>query len=155
MKIKGSSLVKLAGYLTIKTYRDGELVRETPRLRNKVVTSEGFGRNLVLRWISGDAAIPIVIDTASLGDSNTAAADAQTDLVSPLVEDIPITNMSATNNVLNVDVFVSDANLPDDTYEEFGLFMGSRLFARVVISPAYTKASGEDTLFSYELTLAG
>jgi hypothetical protein len=155
MKIKGSSLVKLAGYLTITKKIGDEVVWQSPRMRNKVVTSEGYGRNLILRWLSGDETLPITIDTASVGDSNTAAADAQTDLISPLVEDIPITNMTATNNVLNVDVFVSDANLPDDSYQEFGLFMAGRLLARVVISPAYTKASGEDTLFSYELTLAG
>lgn len=155
MKIKGSSLVKLAGYLTIKKFRDGELVWQSERIRNKVVTSEGYGRNLILRWLAGDAALPIVIDTASLGDDDTAAANGDTDLGNPLVEDIPITNATATDNVLNVDVFVSDANLPDDTYEEFGLFMSGRLLARIIISPAYTKASGEDTLFSYELTLAG
>lgn len=155
MKVKGSSLVKLVGYLTIKTYRDGELVRETPRMRNKVVTSEGYGRNLILRWLAGDATLPIVIDSAALGDDDTAAADADTALGNALVSDIPITNMSVTDNVLNLDVFVADANLPDDTYEEFGLFMDGRMLTRVIISPAYTKASGEDTLFSYELTLAG
>jgi hypothetical protein len=155
MKVKGSSLVKLVGFLTIKTYRDGELVRQSPRMRNKVVTSEGYGRNLILRWLAGDATLPIVIDSAAVGDDDTAAADADTGLGNALVSDIPITNMSVTDNVLNVDVFVSDANLPDDTYEEFGLFMNGRMLTRVIISPAYTKASGEDTLFSYELTLAG
>lgn len=155
MKAKGTDLVKLVGYLTIKTYRDGELISETAPMRNKVVSSAGYGRNMILRWMAGDQTYPITIDSASVGNDNTAASDGQTDLISPDVEDIPITNMAVTNNVLAVDVFIADANLPNGTYEEFGLFMGGRMLSRIVISPAYTKGAGEDTLFSYELTLNG
>jgi hypothetical protein len=54
-----------------------------------------------------------------------------------------------------VDVFVPDGELPDDTYAEFGLFLTGRLLSRIIISPSYTKATGEDTLFTYELTFPG
>lgn len=145
---------RVGGQLTITTFKDGVAIRTVGPFCNKVVSSEGYGRNLIARQLAGNATYSLEIDTASVGDSNTAAADAQTDLISPLVEDIPITDASAVDDVLTVDVFVSDANLADDTYQEFGLFCGGRLFARVVISPSYTKASGEDTLFSYELTLS-
>jgi len=113
----------------------------------------GYGRNLLARKLAGDNTFAIEIDSASIGDSGTAAADPQTDLLSPLVEDIPITNKVAVDDEVTVDVFIADGNLPDDTYQEFGLFCDGRLFARIVISPAYTKASGEDTLFTYVLTL--
>lgn len=144
---------KVAGYLTITTFRDGEPVRVVGPFRNKVVMGSGYGRNIIARQLAGDTAYPIAIDSASVGDDDTAAADSDTDLGNPLVEEIPITNSTAVDDVVTVDVFVADANLPDDTYEEFGLFCDGRLFARIVISPAYTKASGEDTLFTYELTL--
>lgn len=143
------------GSLTISTFRDGKVIRTSPAYPNKVVTSSGYGRNLIARALAGDSTYSVVIDSAALGDSNTAAADGNTGLGNSLVSGIPISNMSASSNVLNVDVFVADDNLPDDTYEEFGLFCDGRLFARVVISPAYTKVSGEDTLFSYTLTLTG
>lgn len=144
---------RVAGHLTITTFKDGVAVRSSGPLPNKVVSSSGYGRNLIARQLAGDSTYPLEIDTASLGDNNTAAADAQTDLLNPLVEDVPITNATAVDDVLTVDVFVADANLPNDTYEEFGLFCAGRMFCRVVISPAYTKGAGEDTLFSYELTL--
>lgn len=91
----------------------------------------------------------------SLGDDNTAAADGNTALGNSLVSGISITDFTISNNELEIDVFVSDGSLPDDTYEEFGLFCDGRLFARIIITPAYTKASGEDTLFTYTLTLTG
>jgi hypothetical protein len=147
--------VAIVGSLVITTLRDGKVVRKTAPMRNKVVSSDGYGRNLLLRQVAGDALLPIVIDSASIGDDNTAPADADTDLGNPLVTDIPITNMSVSDNVLTIDVFVSDANLPDDTYEEFGLFMAGLLFSHVLISPSYTKASRDDTLFTYTLTLTG
>jgi len=153
--LRSNNRTRVAGELTIRKLVEGREVWRSEPLPNKVVTSAGFGRNLIARMLAGDSSLGLEIDTASLGDDNTAAADTQTDLLSPLVEDIPITNAAAVDNVVTVDVFIADANLPNDTYEEFGLFIGGRLFARVVISPSYTKATGEDTLFSYTLTLTG
>lgn len=147
--------LRIQGFLIIRKYKDGRLIWQSEPLQNKVVMgSAGYGRNLVARKLAGDDTYPIEIDSASIGDNNTAAADAQTDLLNPLVEDIPITNKTVSDDEVTVDVFVADGNLPDDTYEEFGLFCDGRLFARIVISPAYTKASGEDTLFTYTLTLS-
>lgn len=145
----------IGGVLRIKTFKDGKLVRESGPYKNKVVTSAGYGRNLILRWMGGEATYPIVIDSAAVGDNATAAADTDTALGNSLVSGIDITNMTVNDNVLTVDVFVADGNLADDTYEEFGLFADGRLMVRIIISPAYTKSSGEDTLFSYELTLTG
>lgn len=146
-------LARVAGRLTIKTFRDGELARMIGPFPNRVVSSSGYGRNLIARQLAGDTTYPLAIDSASVGDDGTAAADGQTGLGNALVEDIPLTSIGATGDTVTVDVFVADANLPDDSYEEFGLFCDGRLFSRVVIDPAYTKASGEDTLFSYELTI--
>lgn len=145
----------VAGTLTIQKFRDGKLVYQSEPMPNKVVMSDGYGRNLIARQLAGNNLYPIEIDSASVGDDGTAAADGQTDLLNPLVTDIPITNKTAVDNVVTVDVFVADANLSDDTYREFGLFCDGRLFARIVLSPDYTKVSGEDTLFTYELTLTG
>lgn len=145
----------LKGELSIQTYKDGQLLRQIGPFPNKVVSSDGFGRNLIMRALIGETLYPIAIDSAALGDGNTAAADGDTSLGNALVSDIPITDMSVVNNVATIDIFVADANLPDDTYEEFGLFAGGRILTRLVISPAYTKASSEDTLFTYTLTATG
>lgn len=147
--------VHLAGVLRIKTLKNGEVIRESGPFKNKVVTSAGYGRNLILRWMAGETTYPIVIDSASIGDSATAAADGDTVLGNSLVSGINITNITVVDNVMTVDVFVPDGELPDDTYAEFGLFLTGRLLSRIIISPSYTKATGEDTLFTYELTFTG
>jgi hypothetical protein len=143
------------GVLDIKAFKKGEMIRSAGPFKNKVVSSNGYGRNLILRALAGDATFPVIIDSARLGDYNVAPGDADLMLGGTLVSDIPITNMTVVNNVLTVDVFVADANLPADTYEEMGFFMSGRMLSRILISPAYTKASGEDTLFTYTLTATG
>ena len=149
--------IRAQGRLIIRVFRAGtrELLRELGPFSNKFVSSSGYGRNLLLRHMAGDDALPIELTSVALGDGSTAAADGDTALGNELIDDIPLTNISVANNVLSLDAFVSDANLPDDTYAEFGVFATDRLMARVVIDPTYTKATGEDTLFSYELTFSG
>lgn len=156
MKRKSSDSTSIAGVLTITTLRDGKVVRQSEPMPNKVVSgSGGYGRNIIARQLAGDTTYSLEIDSAALGDSNTAPADGNTALGNAILSNIDITNIVVSNNVVTVDVFVADGLLTNDTYEEFGLFCNGRLFSRIIISPAYTKASGEDTLFTYTLTLSG
>lgn len=153
MKLKDQG--KIAGYLTIKTFKEGKLIREVGPIPNKVVSSDTYGRNLIIRALTGDATYPITIDSMALGDDNTAAADGNTALGNSLVSGLTITDFTINNDEVEIDVFVADGALADDTYEELGFFCGGRLFSRIIISPAYTKATGEDSLFTYTLTFSG
>lgn len=153
--MKTSDVCGFYGVLNIEKYRDGEKVFDSGPLKNKVISSNGYGRNIVARQLAGDTTYPIEIDSIQLGDDNTAAVDGDTALGNALETGITITEKSVANNVVTVKVFVADATIADDTYEEIGFMCNGRLFSRVVISPAYTKASGEDTLFTYTLTLTG
>ena len=143
----------IVGVLTISKFKDGKKIWQSGPIKNRVVSSDGYGRNLIMRQLAGDTLYPLEIDSASVGDDNTAPVDGNTGLGNSLVAGISITNSITVDDVLDIDVFASDATLPDDTYQEFGLFCGARFFSRVIISPAYTKAAGEDTLFTYQLTL--
>jgi hypothetical protein len=143
------------GELTIKTVRDGLVLREVGPFQNKVVSSSGYGRNLIMRALAGDPTYSLAIDSAAIGDGSIAPADGDTGLGNSLVSGLPITSAGVANNVLTIDVFVPSGDLPDDTYSEFGFFADGRLMSRVLISPAYTKAAGEDTLFSYTMTATG
>ncbi len=145
----------IGGTLTIKTFRDGQLVRTLGPFHNKVVSSSGYGRNLLIRQLAGDATYPIEIDSMAIGDGTTAPADGDTALGNSLVSGIDITDMTVDNNLLSIDVFVADGNLPDDDYEELGFFCTGRLFSRILLDTTYTKESGEDTLFNYQLTFSG
>lgn len=147
----------MRGELTIKVFdsKTGELKRTIGPCPNKVVSSAGYGRNLILRWMAGDATYPIVINSAAVGSGSTAPADGDTGLQTSVHSGLGITNFGVSNNILTVDVFVPDASLTNVTYREFGLFATNRLISRLLISPVYTKVSGEDTLFSYTLTMSG
>lgn len=145
----------MTGELVIKRLRNGKEIWRSEPMKNKVVSSAGYGRNLILEWMSGDATYPIVIDSAAIGDGTTPPADGDTGLDNSLVSGISISNMVVANNQITVDVFASDGILPDDTYAEYGLFCTGRLLSRVLISPTYTKVTGEDTIFSYTLTMTG
>lgn len=145
----------IAGALTIKAFKDGELIREIGPFKNKVVSSSGYGRNIILRQMAGDVTYALAIDSAAVGSGAVAPADGDTGLGTSLVSGLTITNASVANNILTIDVFVPSASLPVATYAEFGLFANGRLMTRVLITPAYTKAAGEDTLFTYTLTLTG
>jgi len=143
------------GTLTIEKIRDGQVEETLGPIKNKVVSSDGYGRNLIIRQLSGDTTYPIEIDSMALGDSATAATDGDTALGNSLVAGISITQFTVANNVLTIKVFVADGNLTNDTYRELGFFCNGRLFSRIIIDPAYTKATGEDTLFTYTLTSTG
>jgi len=148
-------IANIGGLLTIDTYQDGRLLRSLGPVHNKVVSSDGYGRNLLIRQLGGDTTYPIEIDSISLGDSATAAVDGDTALGNSLVSGLSITEATVANNVLTLKVFANDAAVADDTYAEVGFFCGGRLFSRIIIDPAYTKASNEDTLFTYTLTFTG
>ncbi len=153
---KTSDSIGFFGHLTIKKIRDGKVVDTIGPIKNKVVSGTGgYGRNLIIRQLAGDTTYNIEIDSVRLGDGTTPPADSDTNLGNVLVTGVSITNMVVANNVLTIDVFLSDGNLPNDTYSEMGFFINGRLFSRILITPSYTKASGEDTLFTYTLTATG
>lgn len=155
-KIRHSEHIGVAGHLTISKYRDGELLWRSEPIPNKVVSgSGGYGRNLIARQLAGDTTYPIAINSAAVGSGTTAPADGDTGLATSVLSGISITNIVVSNSSIQVDVFVASGTLPNGTYKEFGLFCTGRLFARILISPNYTKSSGEDTLFSYTLNLTG
>lgn len=153
--IETNDILQIAGTLSIQTFRQGDLVRKIGPIANKVVSSSGYGRNIIARQLIGDTTYPIEIDTVALGDGVVAPADGDTGLGNSLVSGLTLTEASVSNSVVTIKVFAADGDLPDDTYSEFGLFCTGRLFARILITPSYTKAAGEDTLFIYELTIAG
>lgn len=155
-KFEAQEKAGFVGKMVITKFKDGKEIWKSKPIFNKVVSSSGgYGRNLVVRRLAGDETYGIEIDSAQIGDGNTAPADSDTALQNALVTGITISNATVDNNEVVFDIFVSDATLPDDTYEEFGLFIAGRLFSRILISPAYTKVTGEDTLFTYTITFTG
>lgn len=150
-----SDETSLKGKYKITTFKAGtkEVLRETEDIHNLIVSSNGYGKNIIARQLLGDTTYAIEIDSAGIGDDNTAPTVNDTALGNEVLGGISIATSSVANNVIDIDFFITDAELTNGTYEEFGLKQNGRLFARSIISPAYTKASNEDTLISYTITL--
>ena len=143
-----------SGKYRITTFKAGtkDVVRQSDWIDNMIVSSSGYGLNLIARLLANDNTYPLTITQAKIGDDNTAVVVGDTDLGNTLVGGILVANQVVADNVVTFLFFMSDSELPDDTYEEFGIFCTNQMFARSVISPAYTKSTLEDTQVDYELT---
>lgn len=148
---------KITGSFVIRTYKAGTkiLLRESPRIYNKIVSGAGgYGRNLVLRQLSGDMTYPLEIDSGAIGTGSTAPADSDTGLAVTTLTGIIVTSADISGNDLVVGFFIPDLDLANGTYTEFGAFCNGRLFARALISPSHVKSSGEDTAVEYTFTFS-
>jgi len=155
-KLTSKNELGFAGVLLIKKFKDGKEVWRSEPIKNKVVSgSGGYGRNLILRRLTGDTTYGFQIDSAAIGTGTNAPADSDTGLQTSVLSGISISNTAVANDEATIDVFISDGALANGTYAEFGFFIGGRLFSRILISPTYAKGTGEDTTFSYTLTSTG
>ena len=152
MELQNKAFLK--GKLRFRTYDSitGELKRTSPWTSNLIVSSNGHGLNLVGRALLGDNTYPLEITQAKIGTGDTAPALTDTDLVTTVLSGIIKSNETITNNEIILEFFLSDLELTNGTYKEFGIFAGDQLFARALISPTYTKSSNEDTTVDYTIT---
>ncbi len=149
LTIKGSYIIRTWDATT------GKLLSETAPIENLIVSgAAGYGRNLIMRQISGDSTYPIEIDSAKIGTGSTAPSDADTDLQTAVLSNIQVANSALSNDSLVLTFFITDALLANGTYNEFGLFCNGRLFARSIISPAFVKGSNQNATIDYTITLS-
>ena len=142
------------GKMKIETFKEGEKIRETDWMENLIVSSTGHGRNLVVRQLAGNQTYGMEISSAEIGTGTLTPVDATTDLVTPVVTGVDIGNAVVTDDdEVTLSIFMSDATLPDGTYKEFLLRIGAQAFSAIVISPNYSKSTGEDSVFTYVITL--
>jgi hypothetical protein len=125
---------------------------EGPLIENLIVINGNHGLNIVCQHIIGDDTYPLEITQAKIGSGTTAAASTDTDLETIELAGIIRANQSYTGGVATLQFFMPSDDLANDTYTEFGIFCGSQLFARSIISPSFTKSTNEDTGVDYTLT---
>lgn len=146
----------IQGKLQFTTFEAGTevILRKSKWHKNLVVSNTNHGLNLILQHLAGTTTYALEITSAKIGDDNTAATNNDTDLGNALVSDIVIATMTeTTTSQLTFEFFMTDSELAEDTYEEFGLFATNQLFARSIISPGYVKSIGEDTKVEYVINL--
>lgn len=150
----------MLGSFVIKTYdnRTGKLLYQSKPIKNRIVSSSGYGRNIVIRNLAGDNTYPIEIDGAIIGTGTSTPSDSDTNLQTPTtltgITVIPVASSVVSNDSVVMSFYVTDVQLPNGTYNEFGLKCGSQLFSRAIISPAFTKGTNQNTTVDYTIQLS-
>jgi hypothetical protein len=124
-------------------------------MHNIVVINATRGLNILIRHLTDDTAIDLVVSSASIGTGNTAPSVNDTSLDVSVLSGIPVARATANTDNAVIEFFITDSELADGTYKEFGLFVNrsnEKLFARSLITPNHTKSAGEDTLVEYTIT---
>ena len=142
----------IRGKFRFIVYKAGtkKVLRVSDWNENLVVLNEGHGMNLLAKRLIGETTYDLKITQAKIGDDNTAATVDDTDLGNSILDGIVVATATETGtSQITLEFFIADAELAEDVYEEFGIFCEDQLFARSVISPAYTKSIGEDSKIEY------
>lgn len=125
----------------------------SPWINNLIMEGAINGTGLIMRQLANDTTYALPITSAAIGTGSTAPALSDTALVAPVLSGILVRSRVQTPTSLTLKFFVTDGELANGTYREFGLFCGARLFARSLISPVWTKATGQDAIIEYVITI--
>lgn len=154
MSAKQSSNAGFAGKYRFKTFDSdtGELKRVTPWIDNLVVASNDHGLGIIMQHLIGTTTYPLEITQGKIGTGTTPPTDSDTDLETITFAGIQRATQVISATTCTIELYISNTDLPNGTYTEFGLFCGDQLFARSIISPSYSKSSNEDTGIEYLIT---
>jgi hypothetical protein len=143
----------MKGRYKFTLFKNGKEVGETDWIHNRVMRGVGNGTGIIMRQLAGDLVYPIAITSAEIGTGSTPPLITDTNLQTPVLTAIPVRTKLFTATTATFSFFISDADLANGTYREFALRAGTQLFARSLISPIYTKATGMDAIVTYELDM--
>lgn len=152
--MKEKSLLKGRYRIITTDSKTGQVIKTTDWIDNLVVNGSNTGVNLIAQRIAGLVAYDLAITKAKIGTGTTPPSNSDTDLETPTFTKNAIASTAVAGNVVTLSIFITDAELANGTYTEFGIFATNQLFARSIISPSYVKTTNQDSTFEYEITLA-
>ena len=132
---------------------NGIVVAESDWQNNQIVANSERGLYLMLDRLTGDNTHSMNIRYAEIGTDNTAPTTADIDLGAGVTR-ASLSGEGFTqrsDNMADFRFFFPSATTPNNTYNEFGMFVdGSQtlstgqLFNRILFSTPIVKATGED-----------
>jgi hypothetical protein len=144
----------------IEQIKQSFFIRTAVECSNLVVDSPGFGIDLIIQRLTGNNAYSLNITFIEIGTGNTTPNVNDIALGSPSMR-LPVSfqeDYGATDAILQA--YVTDGGLPNGTYSEVGSFVdgtsaigSGQMFNHALLSPAYTKVSGQDTTIEVDFTL--
>lgn len=151
----------IVGKVRITTYKAGtkEVLRQTEWYRNLVVSTAGYGRNLIAQRLGGTNTYSLNVTHGEMGTGTTPTANSDTALETPVARGA-LTSAAVVNNAVTLQFFFADGALANGTYYEFGSFIDGtgtigtgRMFNHVLFGTPYNKGSGEDTTVEVDITI--
>lgn len=154
LKVK-EKISGMTGQYRITRYKSGtnEVIHKSDWIKNLVVSNDTNGVNLVARQLAGDNTYNPEITGCKMGTGTTPASISDTDLETDVTGFVARQLISNTVSGVFIQFFITDAELPNASYSEFGLFCGSQMFTRSIISPAYSKTGAEDIKVDYQINI--
>ena len=135
-------------------------IRTAAHMPNLVMDSPNYGLDLIIQRLVGNNTYSLNLQWIEIGTGTTAPTVNDTALASPSVR-LPLSfleDFGSTDAIIQA--YVSDANLPNATYGEVGSFVdgsssigSGQLFNHALISPAYSKVSGQDTTVEIDFSI--
>lgn len=129
----------------------GEVLKTSDWIDNLIMFGADTGVQLLLRRLANDTTYDTIITSAEIGTGTTAPTNADTNLQTPSVTGIIVASNSVSTGSILLSFFIPSGSLSNGTYNEFGLRCGTKLFARSIITPAYTKGTNQDTTIEYTI----
>ena len=135
-------------------------IRRAVECSNLVMDSPNYGLDIIIQRLAGINTYSLNLLWIELGTGTTAPTVNDTGLTTPSIRAAVSLqeDYGATDAI--VQAYIIDANLPNATYGEVGSFVdgtssigSGQLFNHALISPTYTKVSGEDTTIEVDINL--
>ncbi len=145
--IKGKYRYKVINSLT------GEIKRQSGEIENLIVLNDANGLFLLFSHLLGITTNPLAITSASIGTGDTAPDITDTGLETAVLENIPVALKSRNaDDEIEFTFFVNSSDLANGDYKEFGVKCGTKLWARSIITPTFSKSDNEDFQCEYRFT---
>lgn len=128
--------------------------------KNLVMDTTGRGIQMLMERLGGSTTYTGIINYGAIGTGSTTPTISDTQLTTEITR-TTVSTTSISGDIVTFKFFISDANLTNGTYREFGTFVdgtvtlnSGRLFNHALFGTPHTKATGEDTTIQVDFTFS-
>lgn len=137
------------GTFQILSLENGQVVWQSPVMQNLILDAYW---TLLVQHNAGTATTPLEITTLEIGTGDNAVTAADTALETLTLAAIIPSKVTPAAKAIEIEFFITDAELANGTYREIGLRCDTVLATRALFTSPYVKAAGRDTIIRYTVS---
>jgi hypothetical protein len=145
----------------LRQIKEAYFILRASQSPNLIMDSPNYGLDLVIQRLVGINTYTLNLAWIEIGTGSTTPTVNDTALTTPSVRAaVNFQEDFATTDAI-VQCYITDANLPNATYQEVGSFVdgsasigSGQIFNHALLSPTYTKVSGQDTTIQIDITVS-